>query len=145
MAHTPLVNTLMPSNAHYFLTKYLDILRLNIGSVNQKMESKFNLERFDSEDDFYNKILFDCGYSHLYVHNLAIVIILGLVLAAIWCLCALKDYIIKSAKCPSFFGFMKIRHEPMICNIALRFFYELFLEICICLMINITFVKFESF
>jgi len=35
--------------------------------------------------------------------------------------------------------------EPYANNFALRFFYELFLDICICVLVNIALIDFEDF
>ena len=36
-------------------------------------------------------------------------------------------------------------HEPWMCNFAIRFFYEAYLEICICVFINMSYMNFDSF
>ena len=34
--------------------------------------------------------------------------------------------------------------EPWVINFGVRFLYEVFFEICLCLMINVTFMDFEA-
>ena len=150
IAHTPLVNTQMPANAHYFIVKYLNIVRLDFDSVNESIESGYEMHRFESGEHFFNRLLFMCGYKPLYAQNLIIVVGTVLVLAVIWNVIALKDYLSRPSQlgylCRSrSLSFVKNSHEPVVTNFALRFFYEMFLEICICVMINITFLDFESF
>ena len=38
LMHIPLFNTGLPADLHYFLTKYLDLLRLNIPRVEESIE-----------------------------------------------------------------------------------------------------------
>ncbi len=38
ITHTPLMNTDMPANAHNFLNRYLDLVRLNWDDLNLKTE-----------------------------------------------------------------------------------------------------------
>ena len=38
VVHTPLLSTNMPSNLHYFLVKYLNLLRMNVEIINQDMD-----------------------------------------------------------------------------------------------------------
>ena len=140
IAHTPLINTAMPSNAHYFLMKYLNIVRLNISSVDQRVESSFGLGKVGTQSIFLNQLMQVCGYHHSFVQNLNVMILLGLVLIATWVLCVLKDYISRGSSAK----FLRTRHEPMLNNITLRFFYECFFEICICIMINIAALDFGS-
>ena len=81
---------------------------------------------------------------HNFALNLVIMIGIGVFLLAIWQFCAIKDCIGSWTKAWSLRS-LRSRHEPFVTNFALRFAYELFLELCICIMITIFFADFSSF
>lgn len=70
-----------------------------------------------------------CGYKHDFSRNLMIVIIISVVLLITLAILSLIDFFRKrhgNRKCSAY-----------MCNFNMRFFYELFLEICLSVLIHI--------
>ena len=63
----------------------------------------------------------------------------ALVIVAVWLTVALADVVLQTKKKEWMMRYRlgKTKNEPYLNNFLLRFFYELFLEICICSLINI--------
>lgn len=66
-------------------------------------------------------------------------------IALIWIILSIKDCIGKRPAYVYKHRFYRRRHEPSVNNFALRFFYEMFLEFCLCVLINISIHKTDSF
>ena len=112
IVHTTLLNSLMPPNVFYVFKRYLNLQRLNISYFNKVIEDKSEVDISD--------YLKSSDYDHLFARNL--ILIITALLIFIWAFCRI----------------MRKEKEPIICNIALRIFYEIFLEVCICSVINLT-------
>lgn len=123
----------MPANAHYFLNKYLDIVRWYDSDFVESLEDDFNLKTYDVDEGVFHEFLRACGYEHLFMHNMLLVFVALTLIVIVWVGLAVKDLIgrYSDSKRP----FMKRRHENKCNNFALRFFYEFFLEFCIVLFI----------
>ena len=81
---------------------------------------------------------------HAFSLNLVVMVGIAIFLLAVWQFCAIKDCIGSWTKAWSLRS-LRGRHEPIVTNFVLRFAYELFLELCICIMITIFFADFSSF
>ena len=126
----------MPSNLHYFLAHYLNLIRLNPESLDLEMElwqreSGFiDYQLSNQGDSYFSSVLGMCGYKHAFSRNLIIVVCISFVLAFIIMMLSLIDMIrkrTKDRKCSAY-----------ICNFSIRFAYEFFLEICLCVLIHIS-------
>lgn len=94
--HTPLIDSSMPANAHYFFKDYLSLIRLSFGPINKYLEiwqEEIGISNFQllQEDHPYYSVLFNsCGYKHNYIRNLFIFAVIFMILLAIWCGFCLK-------------------------------------------------------
>lgn len=83
VAHTPMFNSGMPANLHYFLTRHLDLFRLNIPSLNKQFELMNREFSALASLSTQQPELALCGYHADFFQNLALVIILQCVLITI--------------------------------------------------------------
>lgn len=133
--HTALLTTNMPSNLHFFLFHYLNILRLNPEALDLSVEAKLSesglidYELSNKEDVFFNTVLGMCGYKHALSRNLLIIICISLCILIVGLVLWLVDSIFNRKSDRRLTVFMS--------NFSLRFFYEFFLEICIGTFIHI--------
>ena len=149
IAHTPLLDTYMPSNLNYFLIKFLDLVRINAKDIDESIE-KANpdegLNRYhmvQRSDSFFSSLLNDCGYRTEFSRNLMLVLalttalIVVLVALLIWdCLSIRSSNLAKGIKKRG--KGRGYRRSAYMANFTLRFFYEFFFEICLSIMIHIT-------
>lgn len=142
LAHLPLLNSNMPANAHYFLNKYLDIVRWYDSDFIKSLEDDFNLKKYDTEVGVFHELLKACGYEHLFMHNMLLVFAAITLIVMVWVGLAVKDLIGHYTKSER--PFMKRRHENKCNNFALRFFYEFFLEFCIVVFIQLSVTDFSE-
>ena len=87
LVHIPLLSgTSMPANLHLFYKLYLDILRPNLVSINEDIDSS------------NSSLIRDCGYSTSFWQNAKLIIIIGTTLIGIIALLSIvwlvKKYII---------------------------------------------------
>ena len=133
--HSVLLSTSMPSNLHYFLLHYLNLIRMNPPSLNLEMEllqresGQVDYELSNKDDSPYTSILGMCGYKHAFSQNLLIVCGISLILLIVITVSSLIDLV-------------KRRHgnrrcSAYVCNFSVRFAYEFFLEICLSVLIHI--------
>ena len=142
----PLIDANVPANLHFLLVEYLTLIRLDsrlLGDSVESWQKERGLENYRlaaEEDSSYSYLLNTCGYKHSFSRNLIIQIFVAItllvVIASIFVhrlVKARKSRTEKPRK--SFWGAWTI-------NFSLRFTYEIFLEICICVCINL--VTFEA-
>lgn len=110
IAHMPLMNSLMPGNAHYFLTKYLDMVRWRNKDFNKWLDGYVNWKDYDVDVGFFHLLLKEGGYEHLYAENLVLILAGVVLICLIWVGLAAKDYIGRWRRDQR--KFMKKRHEP---------------------------------
>ena len=142
LAHLPLINSIMPGNAHYFLSKYLDIVRWHDQDFVESLDEKFNFKEYDVDVGAFHHLLQSCGYEHLTAQNMILIFAGVSLILLIWLIIGLKDlygYLTKSKR-----PVLKKRHESWCSNFALRFFYEFFLEFCIVVLINLSVFDFSE-
>ena len=82
---------------------------------------------------------------HFFTQNLVIVSFTGALIIFIWIVLAIKDCICKKPENAYDSKFSRKKHEPHLNNFALRFFYEMFLEFCLCVLINISILEFDGY
>ena len=83
-----------------------------------------------------------CGYGHLFFNNTVVVIPLLCFIAFAWFLVGIKDY--GFACCRSRMPKMlRPNHEVFLANFSIRFLYEAFLELLICVLISLPLPKIE--
>lgn len=70
---------------------------------------------------------------------------IGLLIILAWISLALKDHLGSKPKYANKSKFYRQKHEPSANNFAIRFFYEMFFEFCLCVLINIRIIDFTSF
>ena len=139
LAHLPLLNSNMPANAHYFLSKYLDRVRW----YDKDFVEGFGMKEYDIDTGNFHHLLKACGYEHIFVHNMLLVFAAFCLIIIIWIGLAIKDLIgyLNDSKRP----LMRKRHGKWCNNFALRFFYEFFLEFCIAVFINLSVSDYSEF
>ena len=86
----------------------------------------------DESASYYNELIHACGYHVSLVHNLILIFTLLVLILAIWLTIGLKEYICRSRQ----------RHDAWWNNMLIRVFYEVFFEVCLCIMINLTAINF---
>ena len=141
IVHTTLLNSLMPPGVWYVFKKYLNLVRLNSPDLNERIEEAYEVKEYSLDQGLYTIYLKSCDFEHLFARNLVIIIASAILILTVWTLLIVLD------------GFSRIkqpessqkRKEPYANNFALRFFYELFLDICICVLVNIALIDFEDF
>lgn len=87
----PLLNTNMPANAHYFLNKYLDIVRWYDSDFVKNLADDFNLKKYDLQLGSFHELLKSCGYEHLFMHNMLLVFTAIVLIGIVWIGLAIKD------------------------------------------------------
>ena len=146
IAHTPLLDTYMPSNLNYFLIKFLDIVRINAKNIDESIDKaspEEGLNRYhvaQRSNSFYSSLMYDCGYRTEFSRNLALVIALTTALIVVLSALLIWDYL--SIRSNFAKGIKKrgrgYRRTAFMANFTLRFFYEFFFEICLSILIHIT-------
>ena len=134
--HTVLLSTSMPSNLHYFLMHYLNLIRMSPPSylepemeVLQYETDQNYYELSNKNDSSYSSVIRMCGYKHTFSQNLIIVIGFTLLLVTATVVISLVDFVCRrrgNRRCSAY-----------ICNFNVRFFYELILEICLSVLIHV--------
>ena len=130
IAHMPLLNLVMPANAHYCLAKYLNIVRLYSKRLNTMLRGPFNMKRTSGIKGLYNVYMQLCEYEHLYSRNLVIVIALAIVFLVVGIALRIRYVCTPRKADKKLYG-----REP---SALLRLFYEMFFEICLCILINLS-------
>lgn len=146
ITHTTLLKTMMPGNAFLVLKQYLDMLRFNWYAFNEVLYDRNSDFGHRLDTGLYNIYLQSSDYVHLFAENLTIVTMLAGAIGLVWAILALKNCFgpkPRSSK-PSSTNSSR-KHEQQANNFAVRFFYEMFLEFCLCALINITIFDFSSF
>ena len=134
IVHIPLVRTEIPAVANLLFLDYLSIVRLNVRTVNDFLAQLLGLEQtsqddqrsLDQADSYYNELIYSCGYHVSLTHNLILILGLFSVIALFWLAMACRDKLC----------FQGGRHEIWWNNLMVRFLYEVFFEITLCLMIS---------
>ena len=142
IVHTTLLHSLMPPGVFYVFKQYLYLVRMTWPGAVENVDETYNASDYANEEGWYNIYLKSSDYFHLFAHNMFVIIMTGVAIVIVWAVFWLIDRV----KCfyqPSLqmlFGISITNKEPMANNFALRFFYELFLEFCICALVNIAYV-----
>ena len=145
LSHAAMINVDVPGNANHMLVKWLDLCRLNWWAVNQKAARRYGTSQDKEKDSTYLEgILSRTGYMHSFSLNLVMLVGIAILLLGIWQFCAIKDCVGSWTRHSSLRIF-RGRHEPLATNFALRFFYELFLDMCIVIMLTLFFADFSTF
>ena len=139
LAHTSMINVDVPGNANHLLVKWIDLFRLNWWDVNENTAQRVVVPEQQVKDDTYLEgILTRTGYMHNFSLNLVVMVGVAIFLLAIWQCCAIKDCIGSWTR-HWILRPLRGRHEPIVTNFTLRFVYELFLEMCLCITITMVF------
>ena len=142
----------MPPSVFYTFKKYLHLVRLNWPALNEDIEENFSVFDYQDEQGLYSAYLRASDYVHLFARNTVIIICSALVIFAVWAIVGILDRVaVKRKKNGQYrhswssYRCFRSRNEPYVNNFMLRFFYELFLEICICALVNIALTDFDDF
>ena len=99
IAHMTLIKTLMPANVHYFLRKYLDLLRWHDSDFIEHLDNTYDFKKYVVGTGAYSTILGACDYSALFAQNIVIVlIVLGILLVFLFVF-VIKDALFALGKC----------------------------------------------
>ena len=139
MVHIPMLRSRLPAITNLFFLDYLNLLRLHVGGLNKILAEFVGLEGNSEEDyrsinngTYYNELIKSCGYQTNLLHNLIIVLTLLIILSLMWLLLAFKGKVCQTGS----------RYEIWFNNFMVRFLYEIFFEVSICLMISYSSVDF---
>ena len=117
----------MPSNLHYFLVNYLQLIRLNFAGVDTfemgYVQGQDVLINKNLENPFLSPLLMMCGYKHPFSPNMIIIFSLLAFFAS--AVLALVYYDRKTNK----------TFAPYACNFTLRFVYEFIFEVFLTMLI----------
>ena len=143
IVHTPLFNTAMPANLHYFFKKYLNMVRLNVKSFNEALEERereSGLENYalaSNPEGLYTPLLNECGYKHVFSRNLIVVLFFGVIFCVIACGLASYDFFM-TRRLPKQKAHRRFAHAAWMSNFTLRYVYEVFFEVFLCMLIHTT-------
>ena len=131
----------MPANLHYFLIRYLSIVRFKLDSFDAYFEALardsglLNYEMIASEEKAeFSYLLNDCGYKFSFSRNLIFVMSLACVLLTLVAIFGIIDFV--KARNGGSSSYSEYRRTAFMTNFSLRFVYEFFFEICLCLLIH---------
>ena len=141
IAHVPLITSALPGNAHHLFLECLRILRLNFGPIDSWLRDlvgespKHNAEMaFNSNDAFfYTTLINACGYSYSFWPNLILIFFLFALLMTFWLIAEIWAVIYRNI------SKNECRFQRSMNNCLVRFLYEVFFELVVCLMISSTY------
>lgn len=139
VVHIPTLQVYIPANLSYFLLHYLQYIRLKIDGIEGAFldqEARMNTEVSNDAISFMS-LLKMCGYAHQVTLNLAIVILIGasillLLLIALMLDLKKKQRSIGQQRSPG------RKCVACVTNFNIRFTYEFYLELCICVAVQIS-------
>ena len=141
IVHLPMVRSRIPSAANLLFLDYLTVIRLHLGGFHETLADLLGLSKGDAEDyrligedGYYNELFHQCGYHASFLHNLVIIFFLAVVFALLWFFLACKDNVC----------FASSNHERWWNNFLIRFLYEVFFELCLCLMLSFAALDFRD-
>lgn len=139
IAHVPLIASQLPANAHYFLLNLLSLVRLNFESLNTLLDdAEARLQEYQllsDSDSYYTSQLHNSGYRYRFARNMLTILCLAALVALVWVIMSLFE-----AKCRNGQN-RRTRRESvsvLMSNFTVRFLYELFFEIFLCALINVS-------
>ena len=151
LAHVPLLSSALPTNINYFLLDYLNLVRLHSPKLDAYMEAYHKEDGLitssliDDDSNAYSALLSSCGYKHDFVRNLFVFICVASLILIVWLGAAVADYLVKRKCKKQNRRNKKQRNSVCVTNCFVRFIYQIFFEICICVFINITVMDQNSF
>jgi len=140
ISHTPLFETRMPANLAVFLKEMLSLSKLDIFGLDKTVRENWGYEPSGG----LNPVFEQHGYmGFCYVPNLGMVFVLWMLCLSFWIIAALKDKFYPKIldkwprnKVLNHWTF-KEKWEPFMCNFNVRFFMMAYLEISLCVFINL--------
>ena len=126
----------LPPNLNYFLLNYLNYVRLKFDGLQNfffKQEAKIDEELGEASLSFLS-LLKQCGYAHQITLNLVLVLFLFALMLVLLLTAFICDFASRrkrknkrNQQCGAWFV-----------NFNLRFMYEFYLELCICVAVQIS-------
>lgn len=149
IVHIPMIRVNLPATANLFLLDFLSGVRLHVGVLDrfiaEQVVSDSDQVDFDAirstDVHYYNELVNSCGYHVSLVRNLVLVFLLFVLLALIWVTVACKDSFVTCGTCCRRERGTR-RREAWWNNVLVRFIYEVFFEIVICLMLSFSVIEF---
>ena len=146
IAHMALIKTIMPPHVHYFLRKYLDVMRWYDHDFIEHLDDTYDFKTYVVGTGAYDTLLEACDYNALFAQNLVIILIVLGILLVFLVAFVIKDILFALGKCLRFNNtrvgqskigkhFAEKKYSPWCQNFILRFLYEFFLEFCIVAML----------
>ena len=134
ITHSPLLRANMPASSVTVLTRLLNVARFDWLPITNWIRTNWE---FDPSEQGHSEYFRYLGYKQLnVVPLLGFYLVAAFVVLGVYLLALLKDLFVWFVYRPRNL-FMKCRHEPWMFNFATRFFYEAFLEICICSFVHV--------
>ena len=96
---------------------------------------------YNEDAGYYTTLVHACGYSYRFLPNLILTLFLALIMLLIWLILFVTDKARarQRQRDGQNAGRNVSRKEPYLTNFAIRFLYEVFFELCLCIMINLSY------
>jgi hypothetical protein len=141
IAHVPLISSKLPANAHYFFLNFIGLVRFNLETINSSLDtisSKLHdYQLVEDENSFFSSQLHESGYRFSFVRNMLTILCMATLIALIWLFTAVIQLIRKKATGAEA-SKKTFSSEVFMSNFMVRFLLEVFFELMICSMINVT-------
>ena len=147
-AHLPLLNTNMPANVHYVLSKQLQLVSWHdkdfLNLIGRIIPSNLMpISQYDIKADALNPLLDICGFKHPFIESMLLIMSFAFLIVISWLILSIKDAI-GCCSSRSENSFCKRRHGRQCNNFLIRFIYEFFLTFCLVIFINLSIIKLEE-
>jgi len=136
ITHTPLIQTMMPTNAVIVLRRLLDISRLDFFMLTELAQAYWGLNDPGSGAHSLHFEVFGYKQIHL-IPSLGFLVLAGALTFLVWLVALIKKLFVRHVYRPKSLFLRYKRHEEWMFNFGVRLFYESFLEVCICTFLHL--------
>ena len=141
IAHVPLISSKLPANAHYFFLNFMGLVRFNLETINSSLDTVssklLDYQLIEDENSFYSSQLHSSGYRFSFVRNVLSITCMAALIALVWLFTAVIQLLRKKATGAEA-NKKTSSSEVFMNNFMVRFLLEVFFELMICAMINVT-------
>ena len=143
VAHLPLIATKMPANAHYFLINLLGVVRLHFDQMSaaiDNLDSKLKeYEILSDENSFFTASMNESGYHISFTRNTLFILTAIMLITLVWAMTAIVEWMCcRRAVREGQRSKLTITKEVFMNNFMVRFLYEVFFELVLCALINLS-------
>ena len=117
---------------------------MNSRIINEELEANesehgiTNYGNANTQDSNYSYLLNDCGYKHTFSRNLVIFIAIFVLLVLGMAGLYIYDFVMRKRYKSVRTSHVKYWHLAWMANFSLRFLYEIFFEVFLCLLIHVS-------